>query len=64
MRNWHPRARFHTVATDVTEISPTSSSGCSKVSVVGDLFTRFMVAVPLRDEKAETIAEVLFDTWV
>jgi transposase InsO family protein len=23
-----------------------------------------MVAVPLRDEKAETIAEVLFDRWI
>jgi hypothetical protein len=64
MRNWHPRSRFHTVATDVTEISPTSSSGCSKVAVVGDLFTRFMDAVPLRDEKAETIAEVSFDRGI
>jgi hypothetical protein len=64
MRNWHPRARFHTVATDVREISPTSFSGCSKVAVIGDLVTRFMVAVPLRDEKAETIAKVLFDRWI
>jgi transposase InsO family protein len=48
----------------VTEISPTRSSGCSKVAVIGNLFTRFMVAVPVRDEKAETIAEVLFDRWI
>jgi Integrase zinc binding domain/RNase H-like domain found in reverse transcriptase len=64
MKNWHPRARFDTVAADVTDISPTSSSGCSKVAVIGYLFTRFMVAVPVRDEKAETIAEVLFERWI
>lgn len=64
MQKWHPSARFHTIAVDVLEISPESSSGCKKVVVIGDLFTRFMQAIPTKDETSETIAKVLFERWI
>lgn len=64
MQVWHPRARFHTVAVDVLEVSPKSADGNRKVIVMGDLFTRFMVAVPVAEEKAEVVAGVLFDRWI
>jgi hypothetical protein len=31
---------------------------------MGDLFTRFMMAIPVRDETAATISRVLLDRWV
>jgi Integrase zinc binding domain len=37
MVQWHPPTRFHTVAVDITEISPTSRNGYGKVIVIRDL---------------------------
>jgi transposase InsO family protein len=41
-----------------------NSHGCLKAAVVGDLSTRFIVSLTLRDEEVEAIAEVLFDRWI
>jgi transposase InsO family protein len=64
MMRYHPTRRFEVVAMDLCEISPTSRSGMKKVLVIGDLFTRFMLAVPVGDELASTVARVLLDRWV
>lgn len=64
MQKWHPRTRFHIVAVDALELSPATNSGFSKILVIGDLLTRFMLAIPVRNEKAKTIAEALFDRWI
>lgn len=64
IQEWHPPARFQTVAIDVLEISPEAGSAMRKVVVIGDLFSRFMQAIPTRDETAETISWVLFERWI
>jgi hypothetical protein len=61
MQVWHPKARFETIAVDVLEISPTSATGMKKVVVIGDVFSRFMMAIAVPAETAAAIAEVLFE---
>jgi transposase InsO family protein len=64
MVQYHPRRRFEIVACDVLEIKPASLNGNSKVLVIGDCFTRFIAAVPIPNERAETLAKVLLDHWI
>jgi Integrase core domain len=61
---WHPPARFHTVVMDTTEKFPASVRGHKKELVIGDLFTRFVIAIPIKDEAASTIATILFERWI
>jgi hypothetical protein len=61
MVEYHPTRRFEMVAVVVMEGSPKSELGNTKVVVIGDTFTRFAWACPLRDEKFETVAKVLLD---
>jgi RNase H-like domain found in reverse transcriptase len=56
---WHPKARFETIAVDILEISPTSATGMKKVVVIGDVFSRFMMAIAMPAETATAIAEVV-----
>jgi transposase InsO family protein len=60
----HPQRRFQVVGIDVMEVSPTSRQGNKKVIVIGDLFSRYVVAVAVADESAKTVARVLFERWV
>jgi Integrase zinc binding domain len=64
MQVWNPKARFETIAVDVFEISPTSATGMKKVVVIGDVFSRFMMAIAVPAETAAAIAEVLFERWI
>jgi transposase InsO family protein len=64
MQAYHPSRRFEYVAIDIMEVSPQSRDGNKKVIVMGDLFTRFMMAVPVRDETAATVAQTLLDRWI
>jgi Integrase zinc binding domain len=59
MQVWHPKACFETIAVDVLEKSPTSATGMKKVVVIGDGFSRFMIAIAVPAETAAAIAEVL-----
>jgi hypothetical protein len=52
---WHPKARFETIAVDVLQISPTSATGMEKVVVIGDVFSRFMMAIAVPAETAAAI---------
>lgn len=52
------------MAVDILEISPTLGTGMKKVVVVGDVFSRYMLAVAMEDESAKTIHEVLFTRWI
>jgi hypothetical protein len=45
MHVWHSKARFETIAVDVLETSHTSATGMKKVVVIGDVFSRFMMAI-------------------
>jgi hypothetical protein len=49
---------------DVLEMSPVTERGNRKVLVIGGMFSRYVVAVPMSDESADTAARVFFDRWV
>jgi Integrase zinc binding domain len=74
-RLWRPRVqarmvryrlsrRFQMVAMNVLEMSPATKRGNRKVLVIGDMFSRYVVAMPISDESADTVAQVFFDRWV
>lgn len=46
------------VAVDILGPLPTSLKGNSYVLIVGDYFSKWMEAYPLKDQKAETVADV------
>jgi Integrase zinc binding domain len=52
MEQYTPRRRFELVAMDITTFSPTGVGGEKKILVIGDVFTRFLLAISLQDEKA------------
>jgi hypothetical protein len=39
-------------------MTPVARRGNRKVLVVGDMFSRFIMAVAMKDEKAETVARI------
>ena len=64
LQKYHPYRRWQIVAVDVLTISPESEEGHKKVLVMGDCFTRYMVAAPMKDETASTIAAALLSEWI
>jgi transposase InsO family protein len=64
MVRYHPSWRFQMVAMGVFEMSPETKRGNRKVLVIGAMFTRYVVAVPISDESADTVARVFFDRWM
>jgi hypothetical protein len=43
---------------------PASVRGHKKVLVIGCRFTRFVIAIPTKDDTASTIASILFEGWI
>ena len=60
----HPRLRFEQVAIDIKTVTQRTEPGNIKILVMIDAFTRFVRAVPVPNEKTETIAKALLDKWV
>lgn len=60
----HPGRRFEQVAIDIQTITPRTQAGNIKILVMIDVFTRFVRAVPIQNEKASTVAKVLLDEWI
>jgi len=60
----HVRATrpLEVVAMDFTILEP-SSSGIENVLVITDVYTKFTIAVPTRDQKATTTAKTLVKEW-
>ena len=50
------------VAMDFTLLEK-STSGLEDVLVVTDVFSKYVMAVPTRDQKAKTVAKVLVNEW-
>uniref|UniRef100_A0A667YA11 Integrase catalytic domain-containing protein n=1 Tax=Myripristis murdjan TaxID=586833 RepID=A0A667YA11_9TELE len=50
------------VAVDFTLLEP-SQSGFENVLVMTDVFSKYTVAVPTRDQRASTVAQVLLNEW-
>lgn len=64
MEVYHPCRRFQQVAVDVLTITQRTLAGNINVLVMIDTFTRFARAVPIPDERAETVARKILDEWV
>ena len=64
MQKYHPLRRWQIVAVDVLTISTESEEGHKKVLVMGDCFTRYMVAAPIKDETAPTLAANILSEWI
>lgn len=56
MIRYTPARRFEIVALDITQISPSGRKGEQKVVVIGDMKSRFVLAVPCRVEHAEILS--------
>ena len=52
------------VAFDITGPFPESDRGCSFVLVVGDVFTKFTMATPLRNQTAKEVASASMSFWI
>jgi hypothetical protein len=61
MVRYHSSRRFQMMALNVLEMSPATKRGNRKVLVIGDMLSRYVVAVPISDESADTVARVFFD---
>ncbi|XP_076847994.1 uncharacterized protein LOC143493459 [Brachyhypopomus gauderio] len=51
-----------TVAIDFTVLEPTTG-GVENVLVITDVFSKYSIAVPTRDQRAPTVAQVLITEW-
>ena len=60
----HPRRRFSHVAFDIQSITPKTDAGNTKVIAIIDVFTRYVRALAIPDEKGETIAKILIEEWI
>jgi transposase InsO family protein len=58
-----PARRFEIVALNITQISPSGRKGEQKVVVIGDMKSRFVLAVPRKDKHAETLSKNLWERW-
>jgi len=56
--------RFEYVSIDVTTITPATKEGFCKLLIIVDRFSRFVVAVPMKNEAARTCAEAFVSGWV
>lgn len=50
------------MALDFTVLEP-SRSGVENVLVITDVFSKYTLAVPTRDQRAETVAQTLVTEW-
>ncbi len=64
LEKYHPNRRWEIVAVDVLSVSPESAEGNRKILVIGDCFTRYMCAAPMKNEQATTIASTLLSEWI
>lgn len=56
MSVYYPSSRFQQVSIDVQTMSPRTQAGNVEVLVMIDTFPRFARAVPIPDERADTVA--------
>ena len=54
---------LHILAVDFTFLEK-SSSGMENVLVLTDVFTKYTLAFPARDQKAQTVAKILVQEWI
>ena len=56
-------APLEIVAMDFTKLEP-ATDGREDVLVCTDVFTKWTIAVPTRDQTARTVAKVLIEEWI
>lgn len=62
MGTLHARRPLDILAVDFTLMEP-SSDGRENVLVMTDVFTKLTVAIPTKDQKASTVAQILIREW-
>jgi transposase InsO family protein len=64
MNVFPPDGPLEFVAMDILGPFPISQSGSRYILVISDRFSKLSVAVPLPDQTATTVAQVLIDLWL
>uniref|UniRef100_A0A8C2FEK8 Integrase catalytic domain-containing protein n=1 Tax=Cyprinus carpio TaxID=7962 RepID=A0A8C2FEK8_CYPCA len=63
LQSIHAERPFQRIAADITEL-PVTSLGNRYVLVVMDYFTRFVNLYPLKDQRATTVAQCIFEDYI
>jgi transposase InsO family protein len=63
MEQYIPRRRFELVAMDITTFGSTGVGAENRILVIGDVCTRFLLAIQRQDEKSQTVADALWTRW-
>ena len=58
-----PNAHMQFIAMDIAYM-PLDNEGYQYVLVIGDIFSKFIQAIPMRDQKAKTVLEAFSHNWL
>ncbi|KAL6455406.1 hypothetical protein MHYP_G00361500 [Metynnis hypsauchen] len=63
LQSIHANRPFQSIAADITEL-PITSKGHRYVLVIMDYFTRYINLFPLKDQRAVTVAQCIFEEYI
>ncbi|KAL7868371.1 hypothetical protein SRHO_G00097550 [Serrasalmus rhombeus] len=63
LQSVHANCPFQSIAADITEL-PITSKGHRYVLVIMDYFTRYINLFPLKDQRAITVAQCIFEEYI
>ena len=58
-----PQSPLEFVSIDVAHL-PTTKNGFKSILLIGDVFSKYIEAVPMVDQRAETIRDALWSKWI
>ena len=60
---YEPQAPLEFISLDVTHF-PTTKNGSKYILLIGDVFSKYVEAAPMPDQKAETIRDTFWGKWI